>query len=31
VPPAPNSDTVIEEACLIARMGVGDREAFREL
>ena len=31
MPPAPNSDTVIEEACLIARMGVGDREAFREL
>jgi len=31
VPSPPKNAAVIEEACLLARMGVGDREAFREL
>lgn len=31
MPSVSNSETVVEEACLIARMGVGDRDAFREL
>ncbi len=31
MPSPPKNAAVIEEACLLARMGVGDREAFREL
>ena len=31
MPAQPKSDSVIEEACLVARSGAGDRRAFREL
>jgi RNA polymerase sigma-70 factor (ECF subfamily) len=31
VPPPPDNEAVVEEACLLAQSGAGDREAFRRL
>jgi RNA polymerase sigma-70 factor (ECF subfamily) len=31
VPTPPENEAIIEEACLLAQAGVGDREAFRQL